>query len=368
VRTGIVGWFGSDNLGDEVLLHCLASCVKAAREDASFTVFSPAPDRVAEVHGIGSAPMPVLRGPGSIERQRRLLRLIRECDILILGPGTVFQERSPSLAWPGTLVLFSRIVAAARLAGTPVAAVGVGVREDLTPFGRGLLRCLAAACVAVGARDRRSASHLGPRSRIIGDLAYTYDFRRVQRRGPTPTFAVSMRPLARETEHSLVRAVAGCAARLHRDGLSGIFLPMALGRGARGEDDRDIYERAFRDSLDVVETPLASNQPLADTLGGWLAALTSHRVVIATRLHAALLAVALGVPTVAVAYERKVLDAFAELRLSRFAVGPDADAETLHQRATLAMRSAEAFGEAAARSAEQGQVAREFVASVLKDL
>jgi polysaccharide pyruvyl transferase WcaK-like protein len=368
MRVGIVGWFGSDNLGDEILLHCLVSGVASTRDDASCTVFAADPSRVTEVHGVAAAPMPVLRRAGSVERQRRVQRLIADCDILLLGPGTVFQERSPSLAWPGTLSLFARIVAAARLARTPVAAVGVGVREGTTPLGRGLLRCLGAACVAVGARDRQSAARLGPRSRVIGDLAYTYDFPRVERREPTQTFALSMRPLDPEAEDHLIRSLAGCADRLRKDGFCGVFLPMAFGRGARGEDDREIYRRAFAESMDLGGNPLAESRPFADSLADWLAALTTHRVVIATRLHAALSSVALGVPTVAVAYERKVRDAFADLRLSEFTVEPNADAEALYEAALVAMQSRDAFVEAAAGIAGQAVVAREFIASVLEGL
>jgi hypothetical protein len=198
-------------------------------------------------------------------------------------------------------------------------------------------------------------------------MAYAYEFHRVKRRDPTSTFAVSMRPLGRDTEGTLVRSLAGCANQLREDGLSGVFLPMAFGRGARDEDDRVIYRRAFRDSMGLADNPLAGTRPFAESLADWLAALTTHRVVIATRLHAALMSVALGVPTVAIAYERKVGDSFSDLRLSDFAVGPDADSRTLYQTATLAMLSQAAFDQAAARVAEQGAIAREFVASVLKD-
>ena len=65
-------------------------------------------------------------------------------------------------------------------------------------------------------------------------------------------------------------------------------------------------------------------------------ALATNQLVLGTRLHAALLAVAIGVPTVAIAYERKVQDAFVDLGLREFLVPPDVDAETLYRTATAA--------------------------------
>jgi polysaccharide pyruvyl transferase WcaK-like protein len=368
MRVGIAGWFGSDNLGDELLLHSLIDCVRSVAEDASFVVLSANPGRVAELHTVDAEHMPTLRGRGTTGRQGAAQRAIRGCDILFLGPGTVFQERSPNLSWPGTLPLFARIVGMARMAGTPVAIAGAGVREGGTPVGRRLLRVLGATCVAVGVRDQRSAACFGRSAQVIGDMAYALRLPDVDRAKPELRFGLSMRPLAPDTEASLLAAVTGCTELLQRDGWSGVFLPMAYGRGARGEDDSTIYDRAFREVMDVAASPLDGGGPLAGALDGWLARLATHRLVIATRLHAALMAVAVGVPTVAIAYERKVHDAFVDLKLERFVVNPDVDSQTLYRAATTAVESTGVFRDASARVARQGTIAQAYVGSVLKGL
>jgi Polysaccharide pyruvyl transferase len=175
-----------------------------------------------------------------------------------------------------------------------------------------------------------------------------------------------MRPLDAGTERALLGSLGECAGRLRRDGWAGTFLPMAFGRGARGEDDRVIYDRAFHETMDLAGNPLAGVGPLAPALDGWLRMLCGYRLVIATRLHAAVLAVALGIPTVAVAYERKVAGAFTDLGLERYVVTPDVDSQTLHRAALTAAGSVADFRDAAVRIAGQGQVARDFVGSVLK--
>jgi hypothetical protein len=228
--------------------------------------------------------------------------------------------------------------------------------------GRGLVRTIGAASAAVGARDRRSAALLGRRARVIGDLAYAVPVPTVP--GGGRRFAVSMRPLAPGVADRLGAAMTACVRRLRQDGWTGAFLPMAFGRGARGEDDRTAAP-PLADGLDQIDSPLRSNGLLATRLDGWLRELGAQGLVLGTRLHAVIMAVALGVPTVAVAYERKVGDAMADLGLARFVVAADVDADTLHRTAMRAVAAGPAFAAAAGRIADQGREARAFVASVL---
>ncbi|MFY1636511.1 polysaccharide pyruvyl transferase family protein [Solwaraspora sp. WMMB335] len=410
MRFAIAGWFGSDNLGDELLLHSLMSAVRAADPTATFVVLCPVPERVTALHAVDAVHMPTLRSSGSAGRQAAAQRALRECDLLLLGPGTVFQERSPNLPWPGTLPMFARITTMARLAGTPVAIAGAGVREGATGAGRALLRGLGAACRAIGVRDRRSADHFGSSARVIGDMAYALPLPPAA--GPAPDrFAVSMRPLAEHLEAPLVAALTEVVRRLTGAGWAGDFLPMAYGRDAQGEDDATIYRSSFQDLLGLLPNPLddaafaveattaagatatgpsalagattataapdaaganavsgrdaAGRSRFGAALDEWLARLAGHRLVIGARLHAVLPAVALGVPTVAIAYERKVLDAFADLGLADYALGPDTDAEAMHRAALAAVAAPEIFAAAADRVRAQGEIAREFVAAAV---
>jgi hypothetical protein len=331
------------------------------------------PARIVEVHGVPAVDLPTLRGGGGGARQRAAHRVIADSAILFLGPGTVFQERSPTLRWPGTLPLFARLTLLARAAGTPVVPVGVGVREGGTLAGRALLPVLAAGWAAVATRDRRSAAHFGRRAEVIGDLAYTLEVatRSSATAGPGRRFAVSMRPLGADREGPLVTAVTGCAQRLRDEGWSGQFLPMAFGRKAAGEDDRSVHMRpgsggrALGDVVTAADNPLAAPGPLAPGLAGWLRGLAAYDLVVGVRLHAVVLAVALGVPTVAVAYERKVHDSFVDLGLARFVVAHDIDADGMNRAARAATEDPEEFTAAAARLRAQGAVARNFFASVL---
>jgi polysaccharide pyruvyl transferase WcaK-like protein len=360
MRVAVAGWFGSDNLGDEILLHSLVDCVRTAAPAARIVVLAPDPGRVRELHDVDALAFPTLRGGGAARRHGAVRRVLRGADLLVLGPGTVFQERSPHLAWPGTLPLFARLVALARSAGTPVAALGVGVREGGTPAGRLLLRGLGRACAAIGVRDARTAAVFGRRARVIGDLAHALP---LPPPGPAPgqRFAVSLRPLG-GAEVGLAASLSELVVRLGADGWSGEFLPMAFGRGATGEDDR----AAGGPDLPVAPNPLADGGRLGPGLDRWLRNLAGYGLVVGVRLHAVLMAVALGVPTVAIAYERKVADAFADLGLARFVVDPTADAATLHRAALAATTAGAEFAAARERVATAGRAARAFVASTVE--
>ncbi|SNS72345.1 Polysaccharide pyruvyl transferase family protein WcaK [Asanoa hainanensis] len=363
MRIAIAGWFGSDNLGDELLLHALMGAVRAASPDADFVVLCPEPSRVTQVHGVEAVHLPTLRARGSAGRQGAAHQALRGSDLLLLGPGTVFQERSPNLPWPGTLPMFARLVAMARFAGTPVAVAGAGVREGGTAAGRRLLRVIGAGCTAVGVRDARSAASFGPSAQVIGDLAYALPM--PERPAPDGRgFAVSMRPLAAPMEGSLLNTLRGVAGALAADGWTGSFLPMAYGRGARGEDDA-VHARALPDLTDVVANPLDGSGSFDKGLDDWLRRVAARRLVLGVRLHATLLAVAMGVPTVAIAYERKVHDAFVDLGLGRYVVDPYVDPATLHRVALTAADDTAGFAAAADRLAAQGAVARRFVAEVV---
>src|SRR5271154_6588224 len=101
----IAGWFGSGNFGDELLLHSLLSIVARADPSSAVVVLCPDPDHVRLLHGCEAMSLPALRG--STHKQRvGVRRALSQSRAVLLGPGTIFQERSDVLRWPGTLPMF----------------------------------------------------------------------------------------------------------------------------------------------------------------------------------------------------------------------------------------------------------------------
>jgi polysaccharide pyruvyl transferase WcaK-like protein len=366
MRVGVAGWFGSDNVGDEVLLATTLGLIRASARSSQMMVFAADAGRVAELHGVRAVPLAPAGYAAKLQALPGVARELRRLDVVVVGPGTVLQERSPNLRWPGTLPLFLRLCLLARAAGTPVVLFGVGVREGTTAPGRAALRLIGRSAAAVGARDRASAALLGPAAEVIGDVAAAWTppgpaapVRREDR------FAVSLRPLPAGVAGPVVAAVDAAATALAARGLSGEFLVMARGRGAAGEDDLDAWRAHFSAALPPLQVPLARAVRPDDE---WIRILGSYRVVVAARLHAALLALHFGTPTVAVAHEEKISRTMAALGLGDFVWRPGMACVDLARMAERALDESGRFLAARAVLARGGAAARQFLGDTLAAL
>lgn len=364
MRVGIAGWFGSDNLGDELLLATTLRLLGGGAGTHRVTVFAADAGRVSELHGVRAV---ALSPPGYIAKVRELPTLCRELgrlDVVLLGPGTVLQERSPNLRWPGTLPMFLRLCLAARMMGTPVIIFGAAVREDTTAVGRAVIGMIGRSASAIGVRDSTSAALLGARARIIGDVAAAWtppagvsvDRRR---------FAVSLRPVSSDIGRPIWASVSDVIAALRADGLAGDFLMVARGQGAVGEDDRDVWMERFRSTLAEVVIPLNRALRPGDT---WTGGLACYRVLIAARLHAAVVALHFATPTVGIAYEEKIVRMFTALGLRDFVWSPTMPQGELLRMTERAMADPSPFLAARDRLAADAIGIQQFLAGSLANI
>ncbi|MGH9124982.1 MAG: polysaccharide pyruvyl transferase family protein [Acidimicrobiales bacterium] len=325
MRIGIAGWFGSDNLGDEVLLATTLDLITEFCQPCCVMVLSANPSRVSELH---AAPALALSPPGYLAKMRALpamYRELRRLDVLVIGPGTVFQERAPNLRWPGTLPLFLRLCLLARLAGRPVVLFGAAVREETTALGRVTLRIIGRCAASIGARDQVSAGLLSSGAQVIGDVAAAW---RPSVRGThqVQRFAVSLKPLPSSLNAQVLSAVSETISDLTVAGLAGDFVAVARGRGAVGEDDRTVWQTQFSAVLRLIEVPLERVLHPEDE---WISILGSYQIVIAARLHTALLALKFATPIVAIAHEEKLSRSLTALGLGGFVWTPGMPNQTL---------------------------------------
>lgn len=363
-RIGIAGWFGSENFGDELLLRALAEPLKAGGADV--VVFCPGPEVVTRRHGYEAIPLPTRRlgFAGSLA----VVREIRSCTTVVLGPGTIFQERSPVIPWPGTIPLLLRFALMVRLTGASLCIFGAAVREDTTPLGRIALRIIGRLARSVAVRDRPSADFFGARAIVIGDVATTCPPDQLAAPAAVGSFGLSVRPLEGAQGARLGKVLGAVTQALISDeGMTGCFIPMALGRSARGEDDREVFERYFKNSINMRSDHFQC-QAFRESLQRWFDLLAEQELLIATRLHACIGGVLCGVPTVAISYERKVEKTFAALDLSDYVVGLDTSFDEL-MSACHAARSPAGRRQAAAaraRAIEQGHSVRELIGRLSK--
>ena len=125
-RVALVGWFGSDNLGDEMILRLLVGALRT-RGGEPFAVTVDAA-RAGRGHGIEAV---VHRGPG---QSLGLRRALRDADGLAVAGGIIQSETSP---W-NIPFRASRLRAAG--AGCVMTAAALGVGHGRGPLGRSLSR------------------------------------------------------------------------------------------------------------------------------------------------------------------------------------------------------------------------------------
>ncbi len=155
LRIALAGWYGSDNLGDEMILRCMASALRA--RGAEPVAVSIDPERTTTVHGIDAADH---RSPAGGPALRRSLR---GAQAMILSGGVVQSETSPWNIWfhMSRLRAFRRSVPSThRRERAAVAAVGLGAGHVRGAGGRRMaVSELRRACRVV-TRDAASAQRL----------------------------------------------------------------------------------------------------------------------------------------------------------------------------------------------------------------
>ncbi len=172
-----------------------------------------------------------------------------------------------------------------------------------------------------------------------------------------------MRPLAPVAEAQLGHTLAALAEMLiSEEGLSGRFLPMALGHRAVGEDDVDVYERYFRNVVPCDASHFELG-PFSDSVVRWFELISNLDLVIATRLHAAISGVICGVPTVALSYERKVRETFGAWGLNDYVLNVDADIDAVRGACVAARteRGRRDFASARQTALGQGDAIRRII-------
>ncbi|MGI8757697.1 MAG: polysaccharide pyruvyl transferase family protein [Acidimicrobiales bacterium] len=294
MRVVVAAWVGSTNLGDELVFRGL--CDQLSGLGASVTAVSLAPGATRAVHGVDAVGHHDLAG---------LVRAVRRADAVVFGGGGLVQDQTSAFNAPYHL---SRVWAA-RAAGTPVGAIGVGVGPLVTRLGLAVTRASLAPVRTVTTRDDASAQLLrrlgvGPVV-VAADLALSLPLPDV---GPEDTLVVALRPWTgrrralpvsmggrhQETPEWFVEAMA--AALDAAAGATGLAVRFVAFQADR---DGPLHERV----AERMRAPASTACPDVDSV---LAEVARSRVVVAVRYHALVAAVLAGRPAVCLGYSPKV--------------------------------------------------------------
>ncbi|MXW98710.1 MAG: hypothetical protein F4118_05000 [Acidimicrobiaceae bacterium] len=157
LRIALAGWYGSDNLGDEMILSCMAAALRARGVEP--VAVSIDPERTAAVHGVKAV---AHRSPLDGAALRRSLS---SAHAMVLSGGVVQSETSPWNMWfhMSRLRSYRRSVPAASTHGParPVmAAIGLGAGHVRGAGGRRMAVSEMRRARRVVTRDGDSARRL----------------------------------------------------------------------------------------------------------------------------------------------------------------------------------------------------------------
>ena len=278
-RIALAGWYGSDNLGDELILQSLIQSLRARDVEPVAVTIDPA--RTRRDHGIEAI---THRDP---RRSPALRRALDDCDGMAVAGGIIQSETSP---W-NIPFHTSRLRAGAR-AGCPMAAVGMGVGHVHGPLGRSLGRSSLGRFDRIVVRDTESAQRLhewGLDRAVVGaDPALALEPPPVD---PDDTMCIVLRPPNRRglrTAAGKARETTGQAPALDR--IAGAIDEAAASTGLA---PRFVAFQASRDGplLNQVAQRLdATTDVVTPTLATVIAEVARSRLVVTMRYHGAIVA------------------------------------------------------------------------------
>jgi polysaccharide pyruvyl transferase CsaB len=322
----LAGYFGFGNAGDEAILASMLADLRRLRPDLDAVVASGNPAATAAEHGVRSVRRDDLPA---------VIAAVRASDLVILGGGGLFEDYwevpLDRIFTPrsGGLPFYAGFALLAAWLGRPAMVYAAGVGPLASPEGRRLTRVVFDLCAAATVRDEKSLAlleSLGARAEVAADPAFGFAI--PTRESLAPLLAtlglepgerpvgVALRPWSFGPDPEVWEAevAAGLACFLAESEERLLLLPFQAGdldllRRLRAALDAGVRERAL-----LVERRLNVAE-----LAGVTAACGR---VLAMRFHAALFALAAGVPVAALAYDPKVASLLAAAGLADVALEP----------------------------------------------
>jgi polysaccharide pyruvyl transferase WcaK-like protein len=327
-KIAFLGVFGSGNFGNDASLAAALQFVRRARPDAELACITPEPDATQAAFGLAGIPISwpglgarwfqllnraLLKFPSRIINFARAIRQIRRFDLMLV-PGTGIFDDFGEGPWGMPFGIF-RWCLAARLAGTKIALVSVGAGPIHHPISRWFMTSAMRMAAYRSYRDTYSRDYLkgigfdSSADPVRPDLAFGLETPRPRAESIRPAIALGiMTYYGWENDPQAGAAVLDrYLAKIER---------FILARLAEGYDIRllvgDVNDKT---ALHALMARLAAARPgivgervsappigsLDDVMG----IISRCDMVVATRFHNVVGALALGKPVISIGYAQK---------------------------------------------------------------
>jgi len=330
-RVLIAGYYGFGNAGDEAILAGLLADLRALRPDLDFVVASGDPAGTAKDHGVRAVHRDDLPAVAAA---------VRESGLVLLGGGGLFEDywdvplENVFTPRSGGLPFYAGFALLARLLETPAMVYAVGAGPLRTEEGRRLTRTVFELADGATVRDAESLALLAglgvPAVEVAADPAFGLVPETGEKlealladlglaEGERPV-GVALRPWSFGADPGVWEAevAKGLDRFLEESGERLLFLPF------QGREDAAVHRRvhaalASRERAILLDGRIEKRLAPA-ALAGLLGRCGR---VLAMRYHAALFALAGGVPAAALAYDPKVRSLLASAGLADLALPPE---------------------------------------------
>jgi polysaccharide pyruvyl transferase CsaB len=288
----ISGYYGFDNLGDEAILEQLCRELREIDPGIKICVLSQNPQSTSRKYDVESI---------SRWSVTAIYNALGTCDLFISGGGGLFQDSSSikSVVYYAFLFFLARL----KRVSIFVYAQGIGpLKSDLSRFLTQASMSLA-ACISV--RDKKSQLIL---KRWNLDSYLTAD----------PVWSLSMNSDTSDTNNGANRNIKIGLSLRQCDVLDDSWLETISSQLKKSLPPKctlvplvlqESLDKPVLDSvtkrLDNIEIEQINLRP-DDLPSLWLRAISQLDMMVAMRLHAAIMALKSGVPTLAMAYDPKV--------------------------------------------------------------
>lgn len=318
MRALVFGHYGGRNFGDELMLAGLLHLL--AKRGAERVEITTADGEVGEnlkgkVDGAVRARSPL-----------GLLRAILRSDTVILGGGTIFHDAYPDIrhrSYLKNLVLITAIFTLARLLGRKIYLIGVGIGPLSRKSTRFLTRILRSVSHGISVRDEQSFRDLDSlggahgSTIIASDLSFFAPYAEqtqasTARTGPFHIgFSLVPAEVVTGAEASAVEAIYDAmidnVGRIPAEQIAVSFFCANVGADSDVGVAQNLAEKLRQRGVAAQVVPFTGD-PFT-----FVAPIAGLDALVAARYHVAIAATMVGLEPVWLAYQRKVLDAAADL-------------------------------------------------------
>jgi polysaccharide pyruvyl transferase CsaB len=310
----LMGYYGAGNLGDEMMLFCIDRWLK--QQGVNITVLTEFPDRVRAQTGLPAVmnlPLCFQWGWRTVWLRGRAFRLIGTVlrhDMFIGGGGDLIRDDG---GWKRFTFSVEKLILASLL-GKRICLLNVGIGRPRSNYGRRLLQWTLKRCELIVVRDLRSwqlcrEAGVADRTRYAPDIVSMlpeYFPDGTDRAPAEPYVIVALRSSANAfgrfdmTDARIANLAVALERVAARHDLKIVFLPF---QSLAAQDDNAVHRRV---AAEMRNPGRAAVQEWTGDLERVASVLRQARMVIAMRLHGAILGHALGRPCVTMPYDEKV--------------------------------------------------------------